>query len=517
MKRKTLFSFLALGAMFFNVPSVNVKATENLTYENLVATADTFVRAGNYADLNYGAVKTLIVQGRATIDNNYYETYLKFSVTAGVKVLDEAKLELTYHSVSTDIVGRGFNVYITDSNWLEGTGNASGVDADTSEGRLTYNNASTYAETDDSNYVTYVVSGDAPVAGDVLSIDVTTMVNEYLKVNSDGNNATNISFRIASNRQVGEKELRFRGRDHTSGGGANLAIAYDPDGQKDAVNVETEISDLDTTAQLNFDYTYTGSSTSNETSIVVDSTKADYVTEGEDFSSWLGLDSNVFNVTAKSNGANNTPRVYNGYVRMYNNNSLTLKAINTDTAISNISFEVSNSQLTVLDINENVIESNDGKYIVNGSSVTLKNSSGTALNITSLTINYETSNIEYNTFSNVCMKFKATIPSVYFENISSYGIKIKVNDTEKDVSINKYSEKENMRSFALVINNIDNYDVEITATAYVVIGNNVIDLKSKTYSVKTIVSDYILRATELNLSAEQVRALNGFNSFLNAE
>ena len=510
--RKLIFSFLALSVLMSN--SVNsVKAEDSIVNEDLVAIADTHVSAGTNADLNYGRSANINLRSRATKDKNYYELYTKFSVTAGVKKVENASLKLTYHTVNDDVVGRKLTIYTTDTTWNEGSGNVSGVESDTVENKLTYNTASSLAATHADNCQKFEITGDAPVRGDVLTIDVKSIVNEYLKVNSNGNDATEISFRIVSDATTNEKDLLFRAKENVNGGAPTLSLTYDLSNQEDAIDVKSEINKLDTMAMLDFRYSYTGAMEDYSTSISIDTSTSTYPKEDEDFSSLLGLDPELFTVTANKNGANNTPRIYNGYIRMYSNNSVTFKSLGFN--ISSISFAINGSTLTVLNSNGNEIEPTDGEYVINNNTFTLKNASTTAFNITELTINYSISSVKYTSFSNVCMKFKATIPNTYLANATAFGINVKINGNEKDVVINEYKEEDNSKSFALVISNITDYNIEITARAYVVINEEVVYLNSKTYSVNSMVNEYLAQSSELGLTLDQVQALDGFNKFIN--
>ena len=510
--RKLIFSFLALSVLMPN--SLNsVKAEDSIINEDLVTIADTHVSAGDNADLNYGRSGNVNLRSRATIDKNYYEFYLKFSVTAGVKKVDSANLALTYHTVNGDVVGRHLTIYTTDTTWNEGSGNVNGEENATVENKLTYNTASTLAATHTDNYQGFEITGEEPVRGDVLTIDVKSIVNEYLKLNSNGTDATEISFRVVSDSGNNEKELLFRAKENTNGGAPVLSLTYDLNNQEDAVDVKSEINKLDTMAMLDFKYSYSGTSENYSSSIAIDTSISTYPKENEDFSTLLGLNSELFTVTANKNGATNTPRVYNGYIRMYVNNSITINALGFN--ISSISFEISGSTLTVLNASGNEIEQLDGKYIINDSTFTLKNASSAAFNITNLTINYSVSSVKYTSFSNVCMKFKATIPNTYLENATAFGIKVRINEKEKDVTITEFKEEDNSKSFALVISNITDYNVEITGRAYVIINGEIVYLNSKTYSVNSMITEYLAQSSELELTLDQVQALEGFNKFIN--
>ena len=227
MKNKILL----LGFVFALLPnSLEVVSANEITETKsikIASIADTHVSAGANADLNYGRYANMNVRGRATKDKNYYESYLKFSLPNVVKSVNEAKLNLTYHTVNDDAVGRKFTIYTTDTSWNEGSGNVNGEENATVENKLTYNTASSLATTHDDNYQKFEITGTAPVRGDVLTIDVKSIINEYLKDYEFNDDPTEISFRIVSDGTTNEKDLLFRTKENVNGGAPTLSLTYD--------------------------------------------------------------------------------------------------------------------------------------------------------------------------------------------------------------------------------------------------------------------------------------------------
>ena len=216
------FTLCLLASPINNVHANVITETKTLSVSSI---ADTQVRAGEFADLNYGRYANMYVRGRDTIDKNYYESYLKFSIPKTVTTVNEAYLKLTYYEAGDDIIGKTFTVYTTDTTWNEGFGNVNGEENATVENKLTYNTASELAATHTDNSTTFEITGSVPVRGDVLSIDVKTIVNNYLKDNVDGENPTEISFRIVSNSSI--KPVAFRTKNVTTGENPLLSFSYD--------------------------------------------------------------------------------------------------------------------------------------------------------------------------------------------------------------------------------------------------------------------------------------------------
>lgn len=200
------------------------EVTETKTLE-IASVADTQVAAGENADLNFGRYANMSVRGRATIDKNYYELYIKFTIPKSVTSVNDAKLKLTFYSIDADVVGKTNTIYTTDTGWNEGSGNVSGEENSVVENKLTYNTASTLEATHEDNYTTFEVTGSTPARGDVLTIDVKNIVNNYLKDIATGENPTDISFRIVSNEA--NKGMAFRAKEVKTGGAPLLSLSYD--------------------------------------------------------------------------------------------------------------------------------------------------------------------------------------------------------------------------------------------------------------------------------------------------
>ena len=124
------------------------------------------------------------------------------------------------------------------------------------------------------------------------------------------------------------------------------------------------------------------------------------------------------------------------------------------------------------------------------------------------------SSTNYFNFNSINLRYSAIIPDDLFEYIDSYGINIKVKGKSIDYEIEKTTIKENGQEFALVIKDIKDLSAEITATAYIYIDNERIELTPKTYSVSTMIDYYILNAIDLELTQDQIEVLNAFKESL---
>ena len=163
----------ALVATFIRTNNTKVVANDAIV---LTAVGDAHVSAGTNESLNFGRNSSMIVRNRATKDKNYFESYVKFNVPAGVAYLAEATLTLTYNVVPTNAVGRSYNIYTT-GDWVEGLGNASGVESEAVEGRIDYTNAP--GNMSGTNFATFAIEA-LPTKGDTVTIDVKDIVNDYL-------------------------------------------------------------------------------------------------------------------------------------------------------------------------------------------------------------------------------------------------------------------------------------------------------------------------------------------------
>lgn len=293
--------------------------------------------------------------------------------------------------------------------------------------------------------------------------------------------------------------------------------------------VKSQLSEIETMAQLNFGYYYSGTNSTNSAELKPSVTTSTYMNDTSvNYAEQVGLDSNVFDVTFTKGNPSTYPYIHtDGTFRIYadrntgNGNTVTIKLKDSTTKISSIVITVtSGDYLVITDSNGNVISasgSSTNEYIINDYMFNIQNTqnegtSNVNAKITSIDITYGTSTLEYSDFGNVDMRFCAKIPTELVSYVESFGINLSVNGVSKDIAISKYSEETDGYSFAIVVKNIVDYNAEITATAYVMVNGERINLISKTYSVLSIVDTYLSRTTELGLSDTQIGALEAFKA-----
>ena len=297
-------------------------------------------------------------------------------------------------------------------------------------------------------------------------------------------------------------------------------------------NIKDEIGAIETKAQMNLGYYYSVESNYVEGNLSVStSITSTYMNDSSiNYANLVGLDENVFNVTAEKGSAGTYPYIHkDGHVRIYAyrstgaGNTFIVSLKDKTNNINKISFTASSgTYLTVMNSTNTVILQNeDGSYTINDYQFKIKNTQNTGSSninaqLKTMNITYGTEKITYSKFSNVAMRFVGEIPTEFVKHIDSFGITLLVNGKTVDIPISKFTQEENGISFAVVINNITNFDVEICATAYVMIDGEKVNLKSKTYSVETIIEKY-LTDTSLNLSNRQIGALEAFKELNNLE
>lgn len=524
---KKLFSLftivLTLLITFVKINSTNIIASDSIS---LTAIADTHVVAADNADNNYGRTPQMIIRSRASKDKNYHEGYLMFTVPADVSYLTSAILTLTYNTVPSNAVGRSYYIYTTDANWIEGLGNATGVETEVIDNRITYNNVPSRNPVD--NYTTFTIEGTLPAKGDTIDIDVKDIANEYLNVNSTAGEETAISFNIVSAQTVNELELSFRTKENTNGGTPTLVITYGASSEGDIIN--DEITSLETMAQLNFGMEYSEVNSMVETTLQSNVTVNEYMNnESENYADRFGADLSVFNVTYAYNNASNYPYINkNGFVKLYCNldngegNVLIINLIDVEKKITNIEFiatdggenlVVTNSQGEVISLTQNNTtfcgEVNDYMFSIQNK-YTTDTTTKVNPNVYNIKITYEGKAIEYSEFNNVDMRFYAKIPTEFISYVESFGFDLIVGEKTTNIPVSNYTEESDGNSFAIIIENIKSYDIEITATAYVIVEGEKVSLQSKTYSVLTIIDKYINDAENLELTSSQVDALGAF-------
>ena len=245
------------------------------------------------------------------------------------------------------------------------------------------------------------------------------------------------------------------------------------------------------------------------------------------YASNINLDSNVFNVRFVK-GDPTTPVIKSdGTIRLYanrksgNGNTLIIELKNQNDKINSISFTSTNSNhLVVSNSKGDNIDPINNEYIINDYKFTIQNkhydvnaSSNANAFISLININYGDSSI-YSNFNSFNLRYSALIPNDLFDQIDSYGINIKIDNQNKDYVISETFDVSNSKEFALVIKNIKDLKKEITATAYVYIDNERVELISKTYSISSMVNYYLLNATSLNLTQTQIEALTALKETL---
>ena len=292
-------------------------------------------------------------------------------------------------------------------------------------------------------------------------------------------------------------------------------------------NVINEIKQIETKAQLDFSYSYEeGTSKELQAKSIV---KEDVTCNDSSINhaSNINLNPNDFNVSFVKGDPTSSVIKSDGTIRLYANrksgvgNTLIIELKDKSININTMSFTSTNSNvLEVKNSKGDIINPINGEYKINDYKFTIQNihydvNAENNINafISLINIKYGSSTNYFN-FNSINLRYSAIIPDDLFEYIDSYGINIKVKGKSIDYKIEKTTIKENGQEFALVIKDIKDLSAEITATAYVYVDNERIELKSKTYSVSTIINDYILYASDLKLSPTQIEVLNAFNESL---
>ena len=522
---KKIFSIFtivfALIATFVRFNSTNVIASDSIVLD---VVADTHVSPAANADLNFGRNSNMAVRARAAKDKNYYESLIKFNVPAGVAYLSSAKLTLTYNNVPDNIIGRSMYIYTTDASWVEGKGNATGVENEVIEGRVTYNTMPSKMPVD--NVMTYTFEGTKPSKGDTVTIDVKDLVNAYLTTDGVVNAGveTPVSFQLVSAQTVNELELGFRTKENTNGGAATLSIVAGESSEEGIL--KDQIASLETMAQLNFGMEYTSVASTVEERLLACATTTTAMNKNNNFAEQFGVSPDVFNVNALINGATSFPSINKaGYVRLYADtndgigNAFQVKLQDETKNITSVSFRTDNGEnLVLLDAQGNnvALTENNGVYSAtfksNSFAIQNNNTEKIIPNIYEIDITYEGYSVQYTAFNNVDMRFVAEIPTELLESVESVGFDLKVGEKTTNVPVTNMTDEAAGKSFAVVIRGITSFDVEITATAYVMVGGEKLPLASKTHSVLSIVDKYLEDAETLKLSETQIEALNAFKT-----
>ena len=292
-------------------------------------------------------------------------------------------------------------------------------------------------------------------------------------------------------------------------------------------NVVNEIKQIETKAQLDFSYSY---EEGTDKELQAKSIVKEDVTCNEssvNYASNINLNPNEFNVSFVKGDPTSSVIKSDGTIRLYANrqsgvgNTLIIELKDKSININTMSFTSTNSNvLEVKNSKGDIISPINGEYKINDYKFTIQNihydvNAEKNINafISLINIKYGSSSNYFN-FNSINLRYSAIIPDDLFEYIDSYGINIKVKGKSIDYEIEKTTIKENGQEFALVIKDIKDLSAEITATAYIYIDNERIELTTKTYSVSTMIDYYILNAIDLELTQDQIEVLNAFKESL---
>ena len=292
--------------------------------------------------------------------------------------------------------------------------------------------------------------------------------------------------------------------------------------------IKDEIEKLETQAQLDFGYTYSKIGSSENINMKSNVTTSTNMNESSNYASSVGLDPKVFSVNAIKGKPGQNVGLYNdGTIRVYADrnsgigNILSVSLLDSTNKINTISFtETKGATLTITDSEGKVINPVNNVYNINDYKFNIQNtqnnpsaSKNVNAYISNININYGNESIDYNYFGNANIKFIGSIPNEYMDYIDSYGISFTVNDEPKDYNVTNYKLNGDMAIFALKLSNITDFKKQITATAYVYINGEKIQLQSKTYSVYDMLNVYI-NDENLNLSDDQIEILNAFKTYI---
>lgn len=150
--------------------SIAVYGLAVLQSNTLTPTADAYVRAGRYADTNYGSVNGLIVKKVSNDSNSIYNraAYLKFDLSSVTVAPSSATLTLTVNSISNPATSSETVQFysVADTTWTE-----SGI---------TWNNAPGLNRTNFSSTGTLLTSKSVALKPGTVTIDLTALVKANL-------------------------------------------------------------------------------------------------------------------------------------------------------------------------------------------------------------------------------------------------------------------------------------------------------------------------------------------------
>ena len=158
-------AYISTGSSSIAVYGLAVVQSNTLT-----PTADAYVRAGRYADTNYGSVNGLIVKKVSNDSNSIYNraAYLKFDLSSVTAAPSSATLTLTVNSISNPATSSETVQFysVADTTWTE-----SGI---------TWNNAPGLNRTNFSSTGTLLTSKSVALKPGTVTIDLTALVKANL-------------------------------------------------------------------------------------------------------------------------------------------------------------------------------------------------------------------------------------------------------------------------------------------------------------------------------------------------
>lgn len=158
-------AYISTGSSSIAVYGLAVVQSNTLT-----PTADAYVRAGRYADTNYGSVNGLIVKKVSNDSNSIYNraAYLKFDLSSVTVAPSSATLTLTVNSISNPATSSETVQFysVADTTWTE-----SGI---------TWNNAPGLNRTNFSSTGTLLTSKSVALKPSTITIDLTALVKANL-------------------------------------------------------------------------------------------------------------------------------------------------------------------------------------------------------------------------------------------------------------------------------------------------------------------------------------------------
>lgn len=283
-------------------------------------------------------------------------------------------------------------------------------------------------------------------------------------------------------------------------------------------------SSLSTSASLNIEYDVIGEESETSSSTLEYTGTSTTNMTASNNASLVNLDENLFSVTANKNSSNLYPGLNkSGEIRVYANNYILVTCLTSK--IQSVEIEYKSSELDVFVGDKEIQGVKEGsvyKYqLENAESFTVKNSSGSQYAIYKIVINYSDSFVEYENVTSQ-IRFGTCINKELFDKLGdnvTFGVAlIKTNDLGSNELTDETegviltdltpaqvtspfgtveSSEGNYYQFAVVIAGLgqEEYDVSLSARAYVVIEGEYYFMEVSEFSIKTL-SEFYLKAYE---------------------